>query len=147
MKEILLTNSSLVALVDDEDFALVSKYRWHLHSRGYVRTNQNPQIYLHHLVAGKPPRGLEHDHRNLDKRDCRKENIRLATRAQNNQNKVGPRVTKGVYVDKRRGTLHARIKHNKKTTFLGTFSTIDDAKKAYNEAAKRIFGEFARINL
>lgn len=137
-----LTNSPLFAIVDDEDFESVSKYRWHLHSRGYVRSNHNPQVYLHHFVAGKPSRGLEHDHKNLDKLDCRKSNIRLATRAQNNQN----RASRGYHIDKRRGTIYSRIKQNGKTVFLGTFQTIEEAKRAYSEAAIRQFGEFARTN-
>lgn len=51
---------------------------------------------------------------------------------------------KGVY--KKRSRWAARIAVNGETTWLGTFKTEEEAARAYDAAAKRLHGEFARLN-
>jgi len=88
------------------------------------------------------------DHKNLDRADNRWENLRAATPYQNQGNrrstsKIGAKsieVTPG-------GKYRARIRHKNKRIHLGVYSTIEDAKKAYAEAALEYFGEFARSEL
>lgn len=81
--------------------------------------------------------------------DNRRENLRFATPAQNNQN--ASRRTRNENLPKgvSRGTdgiFKARISSNGKQITLGTFQTSAAAARAYDEAAKTLFGEFASTN-
>jgi hypothetical protein len=53
---------------------------------------------------------------------------------------------KGVSFDRRRGLWMAKIYVERKYHFLGYFSSPKDAELAYNAAARKFFGEFARPN-
>lgn len=144
------------ALVDDEDYALLAKHKWCMHSQGYAR-RQGPvdefgrqSILLMHRVILAAPRGTQVDHINGNRLDNRKDNLRLATNAQNganqkrsSRNKTG---AKGVYFHKQRGKYCAMIGHNGKHRHLGLFPDIAAASAAYDEAARRAFGEFAKTN-
>lgn len=53
---------------------------------------------------------------------------------------------KGVYFDKRRKRYIAEAKLNGKRIFQKSFRTEIEAAKAYDEIAKKHFGEFASTN-
>ena len=53
---------------------------------------------------------------------------------------------KGVHFNKRKGLWAARIQANSVGHSLGYHFREDDAALAYDEAARRLFGEFARVN-
>ena len=80
-----------VAMVDDEDYPLLSRHKWQrAGSGGYAvttmqtLTGKNHTIYLHKLIMG----GFTVlDHINRDALDCREENLRRATKHENNFNK------------------------------------------------------------
>jgi hypothetical protein len=80
------------AVVDAADLPLLTRYRWHLNN-GYARhTERLPEggwrhVYLHREIVGDLPDGMEVDHINGDKLDCRRENLRLVTRLQNSHNR------------------------------------------------------------
>jgi len=105
-----------------------------------------------HREIMQAPAGLLVDHRNRNTLDNRRENLRLATRSQNSCNS---RIDKskatsqfrGVQYWKRRGRWVAKIKHKGKETWLGSFDNEIDAARAYDDAAKKYHGEFARLNL
>lgn len=112
---------------------------------------EGKQVLLHrHLM--KAAEGQTVDHKNLDKGDCRKDNLRLASYSQNNVNKVktSKETTskyKGVYkYVGRPAPWWAHIKFNNKRKSLGYFRTELEAAKAYNKAAKELHGEFASLN-
>lgn len=80
-----------VALVDDEDFTEMSKYKWHVHTRGYacwiIKINgKNAHFYMHRLLI-HIPNGMVADHINGNKLDNRKANLRFVTRQQNMTNR------------------------------------------------------------
>lgn len=52
----------------------------------------------------------------------------------------------GVSWDKARHLWRASIMFNRKTFALGRFSNEEDAARAYNEASKKYFKEFAKLN-
>lgn len=147
-----------MAIVDTADFGLVSAYRWHADIRPagiiYVRANEPRRgqscrtLLMHRLILGFPPSLI--DHRNGVTTDNRRCNLRTCTFSQNFMNrKKQPGLTsrfKGVYWDKSRSRWGARIKMNRKTTFLGRFLIEEDAARAYDVAALELFGDFARLN-
>lgn len=154
MKTIKLTKGA-VAIVDDEDFDELNKHKWHLHSEGYaIRTVWNgkekqTRLRMHRVIM-KTPDGMDTDHLNGNRIDNRKENLRICTRSQNlrnsqkrSDNKSG---YKGVAFHNFSGLFHAYIRVNKRQISLGYYKFPDDAAKAYNEAAKKYFGEFAKLN-
>lgn len=80
------------ALVDDSDRELVEGWRWSLTKRGYVRRTvrvdgRQQTVHLHRVITGlerDDPRDV--DHENGNRRDCRRSNLRVVTRAGNAQN-------------------------------------------------------------
>lgn len=145
----------MFALVDEADFSRVSDFTWslrpegrrqeHLYAVGWVN---GEVIHLHHFLMGTRERV---DHKNRNGLDCRRQNMRRASRAENQQNAIvrsnSKTGLKGVTFAKDRGYYRAHIKPpNEKRIWLGNFSTPKDAARAYNEAAKKYFGEFARLN-
>lgn len=53
---------------------------------------------------------------------------------------------KGVSWRKDRSRWYAHIKVNQKFISLGSFGTVEKAAKAYDNAAKKEFGKYARTN-
>lgn len=141
--------SDRVAYIDDEDAGLCS-LTWRLSSMGYAYTQVDGKTkYLHRLVMGEPDG--EVDHRNRDKLDNRRANLRLATRSQNNAN-TSKRSNcssrhKGVYLAKDGGApWKVDIWHKGRKIGLGRFDDEDEAGRAYDAAATEIYGEFACLN-
>lgn len=122
---------------------------------GYVLIGIFGKRYYAHRLAflymtGKMPVN-QVDHINLIRHDNRWKNLRHATRSQNHANTVKKRprksVYKGVTVNSGYSTLwRAKIKHNGTSIHLGYFSSEVKAAKAYDVAARKIFGEHARTN-
>lgn len=151
MRRILLTNSSLVALVNDKGFLKACRRKgWYLHPNGHVRSTDRPCIFLHHLVNGKPPKGLQTDHRNGNPLDNRRSNLRNASPTQNQMNRrksvLNTSGFKGVSWFSRTEKWRTQIRVGGKQRFLGYFDSLIEAAEAYDVAAKELFGEFARTN-
>lgn len=86
----------------------------------------------------------EIDHVNDDGRDNRLVNLRECTRSQNTgrarrENSTGYRGVSYSVKDKR---YRAKCRHQ----WLGDFHSPEDAARAYDAAARRAYGEFARLN-
>ena len=155
--EIPLTQGK-VALIDEEDFDLVTGYRWHTRKHGgkyyaqaTVRLDNGMQttIKMHRLIFGLSDPKTHTDHINGDGLDNRRENLRAASCAQNQYNR-GAQVNnksgyKGVYWDRRRGKWVATIKVNRKTNYLGCHATPKAAHMAYCKAAIEMHGEFCNF--
>lgn len=93
---------------------------------------------------------MEVDHINGDGLDCRRGNLRLCTSQGNNQNRRKTKAYtsrfKGVSLDRSRNQWRATIKLNRKLKYLGRFESQRAAAHAYDIAAIKLFGEFARLN-
>jgi hypothetical protein len=101
------------------------------------------------LYYGDWPNG-DLDHINFDRMDNRIENLRIASVAANQRNRGvqsnSSTGIKGVTRHKQTGKYMAKISLNKKATYLGIFDDPHEAAHAYNRAAIRLHGEFARLN-
>jgi hypothetical protein len=137
-------------MVDDCDFQKAISRKWHLTKDGYARSTTTPYICLHQLVLGKLSSGKEVDHKNGDGLDCQKGNLRAATHQQNGANlkkqKRNKSGFKGVWYWRKVGKYQAYITKRKSRKHLGLFESAIEAAKAYDEAAKELFGEFAKTN-
>lgn len=156
MREIPLTRGK-VAIVDDEDYERVTSFRWSATKNAvsdtwYAKRNksENCSYALLHRFILNAPLGCEIDHINLDGLDCRKSNLRFATRQQNAANvpvrKQANKVSrfKGVGWNKN-GYWAASVKVNGKEK-SSYWPTEHEAAMAYNRMAHEAFGEFARLN-
>lgn len=154
MKTIPLTQGQ-VAIVDDEDYERVARFTWCLHRSGNGKLyagritrvrGRRRKVKLHRYLLRCRP-GQLGDHRNGDGLDNRRRNLRRATHAQNNQNKKGWSAfgLKGVSRWPN-GRWRARIGYHGRQRWLGMFDDRTEAAKAYDRAARKMFGEFARLN-
>jgi len=159
VKEIELTNGR-VAFVDDEDFDRINQYRWywkqgHGTISGYAlrmssaRHGRRRELRMHKEVLGLSGDQIA-DHINGNGLDNRKENLRICSKAENARNVPKYRNNssgfKGVSWCHEQKKWRAIIGVNGRLVHLGRFTTKEDAARAYNEAAKKHFGEFARLN-
>ena len=139
MKEIPLTRGK-VALVDDEDYNELSKYKWWLFGHGKAfyaiwveRCNDGKRHkkYMHSMIVKTPP-GMEVDHINGNGLDNRRENLRVGTHRNNMQNRHVPKSSKypGVNWNKNAKKWQSLIWIDGKTRYLGYFS---DELQAFHE--------------
>ena len=139
-----------VTVLDDEDYDRFAQYRWCL-SHGYaVRRVNGKLIYLHREILNLP-QGLYADHRNGDKLDNRRSNLRSCTIAENSRNAKAknPNKLKGAFFDSSIPSprpWRAGIMVNRHQIWLGRFETEQEAHEAYCKAAQEHHGEFSRTN-
>lgn len=148
---------NLVALVDEEDAALVLQYRWNIfvsrphsaHPRLYVKARISPNqfVYLHHLILPPKP-GHEVDHWSGDGLDNRRGNLRECTSAGNNQNRAKRSGSASSYcgVERNKKRWIARIKSSNQGIYLGSFASEIEAALAYDDAARIHHREYATLN-
>lgn len=134
------------ALVDAADLTLVAGHNWSATAEDYVVSGLGK---LSRIILDTRTEQIA-DHRNGNRLDNRRSNLRIVTSAQNCQNrrKTPSKSSrfKGVSYRKDRGTWLAAIRTDGRLIKLGTFATEIDAAKAYDEAARQHFGEFAVLN-
>ena len=153
-----------VALVDPEDYARVVQYKW---SANEIRKNgklytvyaqrtirradgTRTSLMLHRFIMGVTDPLVEVDHRDNNGLDCRHSNLRRATHTQNQRNRGKQHRNtsgfKGVHQHKKNLNWVAQIRGEGKTLHIGCFPTAVLAAKAYNQAARKQYGEFAVLN-
>jgi hypothetical protein len=135
-------------IIDSSDYGKVNPYKWSCHDhRGYVRSIINGErIYLHRFLIGSV-KGKDIDHINGDNLDNRRSNLRFVTRQQNLFNsRRKHKGLKGAYFDKTHQYWVSWIMINAKAKFLGCHPTERRAGLAYDNAARQLFGEYARTN-
>lgn len=160
MKEIKLSQQGkykgmYVALVDDEDYEELNKFRWSVSKWGDVFYAIRRSL----SESGGPSTTQMHvqimgckniDHVDGDGLNDQRYNMRKCTKQQNNMNmrsnKNTSSIYKGVSWGKRDKRWTAQITINKKCIHIGSFKDEIEAAKAYDKKAVELFGEFARPN-
>ena len=142
------------ATIDPEDWPLVSPFTWFASEdkNTWYATAHGPDgtLRMHRVIMGAEP-GETIDHRDGDGLMNRRFNLRRATVSQNGQNqRIGEKNKsgfKGVSWAAHAGKWRTNIKVDGKHVHLGYFSDLHAAARAYNEAAKNCYGEFACLNV
>lgn len=136
---IYLSRSNKFAIIDKEYVEKVQDYTWRV-AKGYAATFVNRKIiYMHHFIVGKVE-GKEVDHKNRNRLDNRKCNLRHLTHLGNMQNvDVQKKSNTGVrYISKLyNNTYRVVVPYNRKKYSVGTFKTIEQAKQKLEEFMKK----------
>jgi hypothetical protein len=133
--------------IDEADAGFVNQWRW-TEARGYaVRWKRDAagrlhRIDLHRELLGlRPGDGLEGDHRNRDRLDNRRSNLRVVTKAQNGQNKPsypGTSQYRGVSYIQSRGKWSACVRRGNRPVFQKYFETEREAAEAASAARRSL---------
>jgi hypothetical protein len=139
MKEIPLSQG-LFALVDDEDFEELNKFKWFVQKnkntfyakRHIKKEEQDTTIYMHNIIM-KTPKEMVTDHINHNGLDNQKSNLRIVTQRQNMHNKQNKTSSMfvGVHWHKLAKKWNANIRVNGKQIYLGQFNNEEEAHNAY----------------
>lgn len=137
------------AIVDKDDYGWLSRFTWSF-SEGYaITTIDGHKVKMRRLILSAK-KGEFVDHKDGDRLNNARYNIRIATRLENNRNKGKAKGTssifKGVCWDRQMGKWRSSITVNHKSIFLGLFNDEHHAALVYDLWAKDIFRESARLN-
>lgn len=147
---------SAVTLVDDADYERVMESRWYLHLpklypacyavRHFQGSTKHTTEFLHNFIMGC----IGIDHRDGNRLNNQRSNLRVATAAGNAANCAGNARTssnyKGVSWRTRGATWVAQIQADRRKLHIGYFRDETAAARAYDAVAASLFGEFARLN-
>lgn len=153
MREIPLRNRKgdviAFALVDDADYEWLTQWKWHRSHHGYpVRSSGSDKIYMYKCILGVDSQ-TEVDHKNRNRLDNQRNNLRICTRRQNTCNTTkhgGASKYKGVTWHKANSKWQVQIVTPEKRIYLGCFESEIEAAQVYNAAARIHHGEFAHLN-
>lgn len=156
-----ITHDGQDFIFDLEDYDKIKQHCWRITPRGYVQaTLYNPDkpsgyrtknIFLHRYlmnVDSLPWQKTVVDHINGDKKDNRKENLRIVTQSNNGMNsKVSKNNTSGVPgISKYRDKWVAYITYKTERIYLGIFNTFEEAVTVRRNAEEKYFGEYSYTN-
>jgi len=155
MKTIKLTQGKF-AIVDDKDYPELIKHKWHYCEKGGATRklkragDKRPFELMHRFIMGLSSSNFVVDHINGNNLDNRRDNLRICTQKDNCKNRKKGRGFSceylGVSWEKRSCKWQVRIRHDGKQKFIGIYADVNKAAAAYNSAAIKYHGEFARLN-
>lgn len=148
---------SFEMMVDDIDYPHLVGQKLFMH-KGYVRIggvdpdNKKRLFFLHRVLLGVTDRNLIVDHKDRNPLNNQRNNIRIATKSQNNMNiGVHDRNVSGYrgvsfFKHHKVRKYGVQIKVNGIKIYGGCYSDPKDAALKYNELAAEYFGDFASLN-
>jgi hypothetical protein len=150
--EIALANGG-VTIIDVEDRRHAA-FAWRQNPGGYVERKIGPAkarrcLLLHRIILGVADPRIEVDHRDLDRLNNRRRNLRETSHAQNGQNlplKDGTSRFRGVTWETRRARWVAASRLDGRNYYLGTFQDELDAGRSA-EAFRRAHMPFATMDM
>lgn len=148
------------AEVDDEDFSIVSCFKWSAEQRKNVTYASRSELHcgkrrivrMHQQIMGSVGMGksIHIDHADGDGLNNKRSNLRVSSQTQNTWNtpkrRHGTSKYKGVSRHSQNNSLTAYIRFKGEHINLGSFDSEEIAASAYNYAAKRLHGDFANLN-
>jgi len=161
MYRIIPLTRGLFAIIDSDLLDIIMKWKWRADKDGYAVTwmkngSGRKLIRMHRFIIGVSDPKILVDHIDCNKSNNIRKNLRLCTPSENGMNRDGfyfiksketSSKYKGVSYVPRDNKWRAIINYEGIKESLGTYFSEDDAAKAYNHAAIRCHGEFAKINL
>lgn len=143
-------------LVDADDYPVLARHTWRLHSDGYAITNMGVRgasvtVYAHRVVMG-PGQGphLHVDHADRNPLNNTKANLRFVPANLNYANRGAQRNNtsgfKGVSWSSDKNKWMAQLVVSGRKHFLGYHADREDAARAYDAKAKELLGESAYLN-
>ena len=136
------------ALVDAADADFVNQWRWCMDKDGYAIRIQwdgihSQEFRLHRELLGLTRGdGLEVDHRDRDRLNNRRQNLRVLPKGRNQQNTTSAKGTssqyRGVHWNKRRQKWRAALTTNGRYMHLGSFTSELQAAEAVKAARLRL---------
>jgi hypothetical protein len=140
------------AVVDAADFPRCAVHSWNV-KEGCVQTNiRKRHVALYRMVLGLDlPSRVKPVHHDGDRLNCRRANLGVLNYAEATWSgrKIQTKTTsdyKGVSWIKDQALWRSKIKKGGKIFSLGDYRSEWAAAKAYDEAAREMFGEFAAVN-
>jgi hypothetical protein len=148
MKQIPLWNSDgAFALCDDSDHVWLSQWRWRVSDEGYAQTSLGgARVFMHSMLLSVPG-GCVIDHRNRNRIDNRRENLRIASPRENAVNLCRREGAREEFVGVRQtpsGKWQARV--GERGRHIGLFDSAEEAARARDAVALEEYGEFATLN-
>lgn len=138
------SNTNVKFYIDKDDYDKIKKRCWLEDRKGYIYTRMDDKlIKLHRYIMGVTDRNIQVDHKDRNKKDNRKSNLRTCINAENECNRDTPKNNKsgfrGVFFNKDKDKWQVKVRNK----FLGYFNSYDEAVNARLNAEKEEFGEFA----
>lgn len=153
--KIIFTNKGEEIVVDFDDYDELNQYTWYLNVNGYAAghvmssSGKKKKMVMHRKII-QAAKGVQTDHKNGNKLDNRKSNLRSCTHSENQMNRPKTKTNKsgykGVFKREKDKNWVAMIKVKGKQMYLGSFSCPEDAAAAYDAGALKYHGEFAWTN-
>lgn len=130
------------------DYETVTRKKWSISPFGYVLSSEDGKTIRLTTYLLRPGKGMIVDHINGDRLDNRRKNLRVASIADNNRNSGIQKNNRSGFkgVSLKQGKYEACVYADGKGIYLGRFSNPEDAARAYDTAARFLFGEFACVN-
>jgi hypothetical protein len=136
--------------VDAADFEWLNQWTWYVQDGYAIRREKRKYVYMHRQIM-QPPEGMVVDHRNLNKLDNTRVNLRVCTQQENLCNRRKKRGTfsrfRGVSYPKGGPKYLAQVYYKGKTFFCGYHTDEVEAARARDYTAVQVLGEEARLNL
>lgn len=140
----------LPCLFDQRDEEWINNHTWYM-LNGYPATYLNGKsVFMHRIILGLTDPKVFGDHKDGNKANNCRDNLRACTPAENRRNsRKGKNCTsiyKGSYFEFERGRFHAQLGIGSRVFNLGRYADERLAGKAYDRKALQMFGQFASVN-